>query len=150
MGGCRLMRKGWKPKRLAYVMVWGSSCGVAPGGTFGIVTGRVSRIVERRAEELGVGVIHQGISDKLPTVKKIADEHGCSLEQVAYIGDDLPDLPVIRAVGLGIAVADAAAEVCEGADLVTQAPGGRGAVREAVETILKASGRWQTITDEVG
>ena len=127
------------------IKLWGRA-----GGTFGIITGRISRIVERRAEELGVEMIHQGISDKLTLVKKIAAEQSCSLEQIAYIGDDLPDLPVIRAVGLGIAVADAAEEVRVEADLVTKTLGGRGAVREAVEVILKASGRWQTITDEVG
>ncbi len=116
------------------------------GGKFGIVTGRISTIVERRAEELDVAIIKQGIGEKLSVVRAIAEENDLSMEAIAYIGDDLPDLPVIQAVGLGVAVADAAEEVRQGANWVTKTPGGRGAVRELVETILKNSNRWSTST----
>lgn len=116
------------------------------GGEFGIITGRLSSIVEKRADELDIVLLKQGIGDKLPIVKDIAKEKGLSLDAIAYVGDDLPDLPVIEAVGLGVAVADAAAEVRAGADWITETPGGRGAVRELVETILKASGRWSAGT----
>lgn len=116
------------------------------GGTVGIVTGRLSTIVETRAQELDVEIIHQGVKEKLPIVKEIAAEHGLSLDQVAYLGDDLPDLPVINAVGFGVAVADAAPELLEAANYVTQKPGGRGALREVVEKLLKDSSRWETAT----
>ncbi len=115
------------------------------GGEFGIVTGRQSEIVARRASELDVAIVHQGVSVKLPVVEQIAVDRGVSLAEVAYVGDDLPDLPVIRAVGLGVAVGDAAGEVKAGANHVLQAHGGRGAVRELVEMILKDSGQWETL-----
>lgn len=117
------------------------------GGAFGIVTGRESAVVRWRAEELGVDLVEQGVQEKLPVVKRLAEAQGVPLERVAYIGDDLPDLPVIRAVGLGVAVADAAEEVRQGADLVTRLPGGRGAVRELIERVLKASHKWEAILE---
>ena len=81
------------------------------------------------------------------TRQRILDAAGCTGEQAAYIGDDLPDLPAMARVAFCVAVADAAAEVRDAADLVTQARGGCGAVRETVELILKAQGRWETIMD---
>ena len=92
-----------------------------------------------------VDVLRQGFEDKLPAAQQLLKELQLQAEQVCYIGDDLPDLPVIRSVGLGIAVADATLEVRQAADHVTQLPGGRGAVREAVELILKAKGLWTGI-----
>ena len=89
-----------------------------------------------------VRFVRQGFEDKLPTALEIIHECRLTPEQVCYIGDDLTDLPVIRAVGLGAAVSDAAVEVRSAAAHVTQLPGGRGAVRELVETILKAKSRW--------
>lgn len=112
-------------------------------GEFGIVTGRCSSIVAARADELGLSIVHQGVHDKLPVVEQIAADQGVSLDEVAYLGDDLPDLPVVEAVGFGVAVKDACAEMVEAADYVTQLPGGRGAVREAAELLLKHSGRWE-------
>lgn len=112
------------------------------GGVFGIVTGRASSIVERRAEELDIGLVMQGVNEKLPVVEDLADREGLTLARVAYLGDDLPDLPAIRAVGFGVAVADAAPELLESADYVTKTPGGRGALREVVELLLQRSGRW--------
>lgn len=115
------------------------------GGNFGIVTGRQSPIVARRATELGIDIVHQGISEKLPVVETLCSELATSFDKIAYVGDDLPDLPVIRRAGLGVAVADAALEVREGADLVLNSPGGRGAIRELVELILKQTGRWEAV-----
>lgn len=112
------------------------------GFRFGILTARTSHIVKLRAGELGIDIVRQGFEDKLPAAEEITRECGLTLEQICYIGDDLTDLPVIRAVGLGVAVADAAAEVRAAAAYTTQLPGGRGAVRELVETILKAKSRW--------
>lgn len=113
------------------------------GNRFGIVTQRSSHAVRVRAGELGVDLVRQGSPDKTATLHEIVDHLGLSLEQVAYIGDDLPDLPVIRAVGLGVAVADAAAEVRAAADFVTSLRGGHGAVRETVEMILSSQRRWE-------
>lgn len=114
------------------------------GGRVGIVTGRSSRVVELRAAELGIGIVRQGIEDKVATSAAILAECGCAWEETAFIGDDLPDLPVMRRC-LGIAVADACAEVRGAAALVTALRGGRGAVREAVERMLRARGAWETI-----
>ncbi|MCA9241680.1 MAG: HAD-IIIA family hydrolase [Planctomycetales bacterium] len=115
------------------------------GGRFGVVTGRDSPVTKRRCDELGIAILHQGAGDKLPIVKQIAESEGLSLDQVAYIGDDLPDLPVVRAVGLGVAVADAAEEVQAAAGYTTSLPGGRGAVRELIEVIMKNSDRWEVL-----
>lgn len=116
------------------------------GKRLGVVTGRASRIVEQRCNELDIELLFQAVGEKLPVVEQIAEDAGLSLEQIAFIGDDLPDLPAIRAVGLGVAVADAAQEVRDGADYVTATPGGRGALRELVELLLKSSGAWSELT----
>lgn len=115
------------------------------GGRFGIITGRTSHIVEIRAAELGISLVRQGIDDKLSVARGLMDELGLRAEQVAYIGDDLPDLAVVQKVGLGIAVADACSELREAAHYVTTLAGGQGAVREVVEMVLKAQGRWDDL-----
>jgi YrbI family 3-deoxy-D-manno-octulosonate 8-phosphate phosphatase len=114
------------------------------GGQAGIVTGRSSQVVKLRAQELDLEVIRQGVKDKLAEVQAIATAMGLRPDEIAYVGDDLPDVPTIRYSGLGIAVADAPEEVREAADYVTSVPGGRGAVREVVELMLKNTGRWET------
>lgn len=116
------------------------------GGRFGIVTGRASKIVERRSEELDIEFVFQAVKEKLPVVSNLAKELDLPLDQIAYVGDDLPDLPVIRAVGFGVAVADAVPELLEAADYVTTAPGGKGALREVIEKLLKDSGQWEAAT----
>lgn len=112
---------------------------------FGIITARDSQIVKIRAAELGIDVLRQGFENKLPVAREVFAELQLTPEQVAYIGDDLPDLAVMRRVGLPIAVADAVPEVRTGAAYVTHLRGGEGAVREAIELILKAQGRWEAI-----
>ena len=118
------------------------------GYKFGLITGRSSQIVKLRAAELGIEIVRQGFEQKWSATEEIAQSLGLSLEQVCFIGDDLPDLPVIRRVGLGVAVADAAAEVRAAAHLVTVKPGGQGAVRELIETILKAQDRWGDVVEK--
>jgi 3-deoxy-D-manno-octulosonate 8-phosphate phosphatase (KDO 8-P phosphatase) len=118
------------------------------GFKFGIVTGRTSQIVKQRAAELGIEIVRQGFEQKWPTVVEVMQGLGLVPEQVCFIGDDLPDLPVIRRVGLGVAVADAVAEVRATAHLVTKHRGGVGAVRELVETILKAQHRWDDVIEK--
>ncbi len=115
------------------------------GGKFGLLTARSSHIVKVRAAELGLDLIRQGFSDKLPVAQQIMQEQGLTAEQVCYVGDDLTDLQLIRSVGLGVAVADAVEEVRSAAHFTTQTPGGRGAVRELIETILKAQDRWAEV-----
>jgi 3-deoxy-D-manno-octulosonate 8-phosphate phosphatase (KDO 8-P phosphatase) len=113
------------------------------GFRFGVLTARTSHIVKLRAGELNIDIVRQGFEDKLPIAKEIIRDCGLRPEQVCYIGDDLTDVPVIRHVGLGVAVADAASEVRSAAAFVTHLAGGHGAVRELVETVLKAKSRWE-------
>ena len=115
------------------------------GGRTGIVTGRASRVVQLRAEELGIGIVKQGVEDKLETTAAILAECGVPWEQTAFVGDDLPDLAVMMRCGVGVAVANACPEVIEAAAIVTRLPGGQGAVREVIEQLLKARGSWEAI-----
>jgi 3-deoxy-D-manno-octulosonate 8-phosphate phosphatase (KDO 8-P phosphatase) len=110
-----------------------------------LITGRSSRCVEYRAAELGVEYVFQGAKVKLEPYEALLEMSGLSDAQVACVGDDLPDLPLLRRCGLAVAVADAAEEVKAAADVVTAAAGGRGAAREVAELILKAQGKWDTI-----
>lgn len=113
------------------------------GLKLGVISGRISPALTARARELQIDRLHQGIDDKLSVYEQIIIAEGFSDDQVAYVGDDLPDLPVMRRVGLAIAVADAVDEIRECAHFVTNKPGGRGAAREAVELILKAQDKWR-------
>lgn len=118
------------------------------GHDFGIVTGRTSGIVQRRAVELDIELVRQGVKEKLPVVHQIIESRSLEPTQVAYIGDDLPDLSTVKFVGLGIAVADACPELSDAADHVTTFNGGHGAVREAIELILKHQGRWPEMIEK--
>ena len=115
------------------------------GFKFGLLTARTSHIVKLRALELGIDLVRQGFENKLPAALDILRELHLAPEQACYIGDDLTDLPVIQHVGLGVAVADAVAEVRSAAQNVTALPGGHGAVREVVELILKEKNRWEDV-----
>ncbi len=115
------------------------------GKTVAILSGRTSEAVTARAAELGVGLVRQGAKVKLPVYREILAELGLDEKQAAVMGDDLPDLPMMRHCGLAIAPANAVRDVRAAAGLVTRAAGGDGAVREAVEAILKAAGLWQQI-----
>jgi 3-deoxy-D-manno-octulosonate 8-phosphate phosphatase (KDO 8-P phosphatase) len=113
------------------------------GLKLGIISGRVSPALTARARELQIDRLHQGVDDKLFIYEQIKTAEGFTDDQIAYIGDDLPDLPVMRRAGLGIAVADAVDEIRECAHFVTNKHGGRGAAREAIELILKAQDKWR-------
>jgi 3-deoxy-D-manno-octulosonate 8-phosphate phosphatase (KDO 8-P phosphatase) len=110
-----------------------------------IITGRSSPIVEVRAREAGIDSIFQGKAQKWGPFQQILFETGLTADQACFIGDDVPDLPVMRSCGLAIAVADACPDVLTEAHYVTQAPGGRGAVRESIELILGCQGQWQPL-----
>jgi 3-deoxy-D-manno-octulosonate 8-phosphate phosphatase (KDO 8-P phosphatase) len=117
------------------------------GLSVALISGRQSEPTQRRAEQLEIAHVFQDCHFKLPTLKQLLAELHLDAEQVAYIGDDLPDLPVIRFVGFGVAVANAVDEVKAQADYVTTRSGGDGAVREVVEMILKGSDRWQPLME---
>ena len=109
------------------------------------LSGRLSEPTQRRAEQLEVDYCLQNCRNKLLELEKLLEQSGLSAEQVAYIGDDLPDVPPIRYAGFGVAVANAADEVKQYADFVTKRPGGSGAVREVIEYILKSTDRWDEL-----
>ena len=112
------------------------------GFPFGIITARNSPMVERRAVELGISHVSQGSGDKLQRALEILPEWGCELSAVCYIGDDLPDVPVMQRVGLAVAPADASADARDVAQWVLSSSGGHGAVRETVERLLRAKNLW--------
>lgn len=117
------------------------------GHHFGILTARQSKAVERRGAELKVDYLSQGNEDKWVEAKQFFDQQGVDLQQVCYIGDDLTDLPVLEQVGLSVCVADAAEELIQACDTITDRPGGYGAVREVVEKILQAQGQWDAVVE---
>ncbi|MBI3154102.1 MAG: phenylphosphate carboxylase subunit delta [Burkholderiales bacterium] len=114
-----------------------------------IITSKKSGSVRHRAEELKIKRFHEGIRKKTEPYEQILAEMGIGDAQVAYVGDDLVDLAMMKRVGLPIAVADAVDEVREAAAFVTRARGGHGAVREAAEMILKAQGKWEAILAKI-
>jgi 3-deoxy-D-manno-octulosonate 8-phosphate phosphatase (KDO 8-P phosphatase) len=112
----------------------------------GVFSGRSSAANQRRADELGLAFIYQGEKNKKEAFRRVLNEQGLTAEQVLYIGDDLVDLPVMRQAGIAVAVADAVTDAKAAADWITAAPGGRGAVREVAEWLLKQQGRWDEVT----
>jgi len=110
-----------------------------------IITGRSSPMVERRAAELGITDVIQGREDKLTALLEMAALTGCTLDEAAYMGDDLPDLAAVKHAAHGACPADAVDLVRDAADYVTKTPGGQGAVREWAETLLRARGEWQNL-----
>ncbi|WP_094603899.1 3-deoxy-D-manno-octulosonate 8-phosphate phosphatase KdsC [Sporomusa silvacetica DSM 10669] len=113
-----------------------------------IITGRESQIVHRRATELKIGDIHQGAADKVIDLHSLMKKHSLTLEQIAYVGDDINDLPVMVQVGLPCAVANAVPEVKAVAKYIAIRQGGNGAVRDIIEYILKSQNAWDKIISE--
>jgi 3-deoxy-D-manno-octulosonate 8-phosphate phosphatase (KDO 8-P phosphatase) len=111
----------------------------------GIVTGRSSNALRHRCNNLGIRYLFDGIADKAIMLEKIAAQTGVGPNNAAFVGDDLPDLPIMKRAGLSIAVADAHEIVRQKADWTTRAPGGHGAVREVCEALLRAQGLWDQI-----
>ena len=112
-----------------------------------ILSGRWAPLVDRRAAELGIAPVIQGAPQKGGPFRAMLRDLGLEPRQVCYVGDDLADLPVLNAVGLAACPADAAAEVRASVQYVASLPGGRGAIREIVEVILKHQGAWDEIVD---
>ena len=112
----------------------------------GLLTGRSSQVVAHRAEDLGIKLIVQGSRDKLSDYKVMLRQRQLDDLDVAYVGDDLVDVPVFKRVGLAVAVADAPAYVNSHCHIITQNPGGRGAVREICDFLLVTQGKWEEVT----
>jgi 3-deoxy-D-manno-octulosonate 8-phosphate phosphatase (KDO 8-P phosphatase) len=111
----------------------------------GILSGRSAPVVADRARELGIAIVRQGVADKAAALREVLAEEKLGPHEVAYIGDDVNDLAVLRAVGLSAAPADAPFEVRATAEMVTDTPGGRGCLREFLEAILRARGDWERL-----
>jgi 3-deoxy-D-manno-octulosonate 8-phosphate phosphatase (KDO 8-P phosphatase) len=141
-GGIVLDNQGIETKRFCIRDGLGIRLWQRAGYRFGLISLRSSQIVKSRADELGIDILRQGTDDKLAALRQTLNELRLRPEQTCYLGDDLPDLPAVRAVGLGVAVADACDELRRAAHYVTTAKGGSGAVRETVELLLKAQQRW--------
>ena len=114
----------------------------------GCITGRESTALTRRAREMKMEFIYMKQALKMPAYEEILGKAGVPDSVVAYVGDDLPDLPLMRRVGLAIAVGNAVPEVKQAANYTTKAPAGHGAIREAVELILKSKGIWKEMIDK--
>lgn len=123
----------------------GISLAMRNGLEIALITGRRSEIIHRRAEELGITLLYEGVKDKALQLKQIAAERGISLDEIAYMGDDLNDLPAMVQAGISFAPADAAKDVLKAVNAVASCNGGRGAVREIIELILEAQGKWENI-----
>ena len=120
----------------------------AAGLRTGIITGRESSAVTQRARECEIEFVYQHRATKLGALEEIMQTTGASADEVAYVGDDLPDLPVLQRVGLAAAVANAVPEVKRAAHFVTTRSGGEGAVREVIELIVKAQGKWKAASQD--
>ena len=116
----------------------------------GFISGRKAPVVEQRAKELGVHEVHLGSLDKIAILEEILARRGLPAQQVAYVGDDLVDLPVLARVGFAVSVPNARSEVRARAHHVTAVAGGAGAVREVVELLLREKGLWQRLVDRGG
>ena len=125
----------------------GISCALRNNLQIAVITGRQSPIVERRCEEMGIKLFMQGVKDKRLALQKMAQELGLTREEIAYMGDDLNDIPAFKASGLNFVPADGSIEVLAVADIITKAKGGRGAVREAITMILAAQDNWEQIVN---
>jgi 3-deoxy-D-manno-octulosonate 8-phosphate phosphatase (KDO 8-P phosphatase) len=126
----------------------GLSLAHAAGLRTGVITGRESAAMRRRARELNIEFVYEKQPHKIAAYEEILKKTGAAESEVAYLGDDLPDLTVMRRVGLAVAVGDAVAEVKQAAHYITKAIGGKGAARETVELILKSKGIWEQMIDK--
>lgn len=125
-------------------IVWAQRAGL----NVGLLSARSSGATTQRAAQLAVSIVSQGVADKLAAYERIVRDNGLDDDAVAYMGDDLLDLPVLERAGLSAAPADAVAEVRAKVDWVSQSPGGRGAARELIELVLRAQNRWDDIVQQ--
>jgi 3-deoxy-D-manno-octulosonate 8-phosphate phosphatase (KDO 8-P phosphatase) len=147
-GGIIIDDKGAETKRFDVRDGLGISLLLGAGIEVGFITGRSSPVVIRRARELGVRMVYQGVQDKAAVYVKIKNKLRLEDEEIAYIGDDIVDLAILREAGLGIAVKDGWPGLKRQVHHVTEARGGRGAVREIAELLLRAQGKWDSLADQ--
>lgn len=127
---------------------FGIVCAQRLGLRIALISGRTSEVVQVRAQQLKVADVMQNCDDKREGLHRLREKYHLSVEEVAFMGDDLFDLPALKSVGVSFAPANAVAEVRERVDYVTARSGGAGAVREVIELILKAQGKWSTVVQE--
>lgn len=139
-GGLLFDNRGEEYKRFNSLDGQGIRMALDCGIEIAVITGRQSNIVEHRMRDLGVSRVYQGSRDKLPSFEKLLQDTGLDAGEAAYVGDDLPDLPIMRRVGFAIAVQNAHGFVKQHSDWVTSARGGDGAVREVTDFILQSQG----------
>ena len=144
-GTVEIFGDGSETKRFAIrdgiALVWAQRAGIKVG----LLSARHSPTTTQRAAQLGITLVHQGVASKADTYEQIVGDLVLNDEQVAYMGDDIVDLAVLKRAGLSSAPADAVAEVRSRVDFVATQPGGGGAVRELVELILRAQKRWDAV-----
>jgi 3-deoxy-D-manno-octulosonate 8-phosphate phosphatase (KDO 8-P phosphatase) len=145
-GGIIIDDRGVESKRFDVRDGQGITLLIQAGIQVGLLTGRYSSIVRRRAKELGVTIVYQGAQNKMEIYERIRRKIGLTDEEIAYIGDDIADLPVLRKVGFAIAVRDGWPGLRVEVDYVTETKGGKGAVREVSELLLKAKSLWEGLT----
>ena len=144
-GGLIVHSDGTESKRFHTLDGHGIRLWLRAGLKVALLSGRRSAPVAKRAAELGIPYVLEDCHFKRPALEQLLESLHLKAEQVAYIGDDLPDMPVLEFVGFAVAVANAVDEVKDCADYVTTRSGGSGAVREVIEYILKGSGRWEPL-----
>lgn len=118
---------------------------IKEGGMVAIITGKTSNIVQRRADELGIQEVVQGVANKVPELQKLIKKLGITLEEVAYMGDDINDLGIMRISEISAAPRNAALEVLERVSFIATKDGGDGAVREFIEFLMKKNGSWERV-----
>ncbi|MFQ5849441.1 MAG: KdsC family phosphatase [Candidatus Binatia bacterium] len=146
-GGIIMDKDGEEIKRFDVRDGHGIRLLIRAGIQVGLLTARSSPVVNHRARDLGIRIVYQKVLNKIEAYQKIKERTGLTDREVAYVGDDLLDLPILRRVGLAIAVRDAWEGVKDKVDYVTGQKGGRGAVREVVEVLLQAQGKWQELVE---
>ncbi len=117
------------------------------GNSIAIITGRQSDALMHRCSELGIKAVYQNAKNKIEILNEYISENNVKPLEICYMGDELVDIPVFRKVGLAVAVDNAVPEAIENADLITEKTGGKGAVRETIDFLLKQKGQWKTVTD---
>ena len=146
-GGIVVHSDGTESKRFSVldghrIKLWQRS-----GGLTAVISGRETAATTIRAKQLGISLVMQGCLEKLPAFEQLLKEVGLTPEQTAYVGDDLMDIPLVRRVGFGVAVANAADELKQYADFITERKGGEGAVAEVVEHLLKKKMKWEELME---
>jgi 3-deoxy-D-manno-octulosonate 8-phosphate phosphatase (KDO 8-P phosphatase) len=126
----------------------GMTLAATAGLRLGVITGRESPALRRRMKEMKVEFVYEKQPQKIAAFEEVMLKAGVTEEEVAYLGDDLPDLTVMKRVGLAVSVGDGVAEVKAAAHYITKANGGRGAARELIELILKSKGIWEEMIDK--